>query len=1252
MLVDVLLAPLTSTFGTPCVPTISPQMASGSMARPQHDTSIQNKSSSRSQSSASLQTVSGETSIMPSGFLMNKLRKFKNPSVSSSPTANTPATSSQTSPSLKPVSHTNSVISLSSSSSFVPADSAAHARKQSIVSSSSSIPSVASSAANQADCEFDEIPLLRVNFAIDTYSRDPPQQIPARKPKPGNVKFDEETGQIVRPHHTTMDSSNPNAYAHAASVAKSTAYNTAVLVANSVRSDARRSARMATISKFTGRGNPKSESKASTEAAAAEEEQLTKSQNSFAAATAGNIDGSVNKRTEFPQTKEEEQIQANDSDDSSSDKDHTVNLAELYTRCCHLREILPIQATLRQLQNQHAPLTLIRLMNPRPTMIEVLSFADFLAVAPITTLVLDNVDLSEEMFEQLILALRNADSLFRLSMQNVNLTPANWKLLSCFLAHNRWLAMLDISLKAPEPGKKKIKYKKTEEFARENLDWDLFCRAIAKRGGLNELNVNSICFPHQIFKNLMDVVLLGTKRLGVSSCNLQNEDLDLISKWISAPNSTCERLDLAGNTSVGKNLAFVENLFANGHLVHLSLKACGLEDPVAFGKIITKTVNQVTFRFLDLSSNALLFPHISPILFSAMPKMNGLGSLYLDDDNLNSQDVLLLADAIPKCPKLGHVSLVGSTDINHAAAEALAVSIKLSSTVSLVNVDSGVLPPSISRRLTHYCMQNMESLMGVALESGLSPEPQPTSSSDTKSEADKDKDYNFEGEEEIFDDGKELIKAVKYVVSKNKETNTRARSASKSGSADAEAIQHLNACNLSADGLAQRAKRVREKIQIKMHELTTMYKLRDMPDAIRDKLVRFWYLKITLDDVIQTYEIASGKIKASDVTPSHHPHHQMPTSGIYPSEHVSVSGRSGEAKVRKHGSKKNGRANSVLVASPGNYFESDNDDSSTETEDTCSTSTAHNDSAQHDGPLLYREHSPQDTKDTKPIASGSDPEFDDSTPVPVVAHKIIGGDGTLGLAGEESGRHFVGTSGYILDDGHDVMQDNYGMCVLPRRPSTTSLQAKRQAREEGEVHRLGLVMRHKVFSKENRDYYLKNDVDDDLTDREDGNVNGGEDNISLSESVENEQGEGENEDEMIEHPNLTANPPSKYVQFVAAKSGEELRQLLLSDLYHHGSQDGSGSENNDQGKNQKFEELLGNVKAMSPEEFEQYFLVLNAQAKAEAEKRRIEETEQVEKEELEEQQEEKERLNEYSMNQSSQQHHHEAENEVEPNQVR
>lgn len=222
-----------------------------------------------------------------------------------------------------------------------------------------------------------------------------------------------------------------------------------------------------------------------------------------------------------------------------------------------------------------------------------------------------------------------------------------------------------------------------------------------------------------------------------------------------------------------------------------------------------------------------------------------------------------------------------------------------------------------------------------------------------------------------------------------------------------------------------------------------------MTDPIRDKLVRFWYLDKALEGVIQRYEIASGKVSGDSMSLTD-AHHNLPTASIHSSQHhasISVANDILDT-VHKGKSRRFHRINSAPDVSSSCPYESD--DSSTETEDnSSSTSGAVSASNQNgvkaeDKPLPYRECS--GPGGSTPAMNSAVYDFDDSTPLPVVAHTIVGGNGTLGMAREEAGRHFVGQDGFLLDDGHDVMQDDYGVCVLPRPPSSTSSQVKTRAR--------------------------------------------------------------------------------------------------------------------------------------------------------------------------------------------------------------
>lgn len=1114
------------------------------------------------------------------GFFYNTLRRFKSPPQSSS----------------DPSSSNASLADQTDSGATTPRKVFRNPHRTSTNSSSSNVCSSNSLPALSAHAhpELDEIPLVRVGFALDTFNGDPPQQIPARKPKLGNVKVNDETGQIVRPHRT-LDASNPTAYSHAATMAKTAAYNSAVIVANSVRADTRRSIRLSSFSNKLGTASPSSG--ANSRASASEKnaslnglatalgssglddcaDDVSDEQLASCVAEKGfgnqvSIDKPLSKKSEFPGTKPKEESE-DEGDDDNSDAASTkkkVSLAEIYTRCCHLREILPIQATLRQLDGKNAPLSTIQLMNPRPTLIEVLAFADFLAVAPITALILDNVDLTEEMFKQIILALINAEMLFKLSLRNVNLTHNNWKLLCSFLAHNKWIIKLDLSLKFPEPGKKKIKYKQSEYTPREDLDWSLLTKSIVCRNGLDELNINSCYIPHDQFR---DLILTGctvaTERLGVSCSDLQHEDIQVLDEWIGMENTTCHGIDLSGNLVISECPNFIKTLYRNTNLLYLSLNSCNLSDPVGFSKVLSETSPSSKLRFLDASYNPKLFPKLSAVLFQVLPQMSELVRIYLDHNNLSSNDIILFAEAIPKCKSLVHISLTGNADINNAAAESLAVAVKLSSTVTLVNVDPDILPPSISRRMSHYCMQNMEGLVDVKQQ-----------------ELDEDDQFDFEGEAELLDDGKELVNAVNYIVHTNKaeggaETVT-STSADKAIPVDVQGAymaagivadaaskpdsQHPHpSCQLAADGLARRAKRVREKVQQRLRFLIDNHKLREMPNTVRDKLIRLWYLDKTLEGVIQNYEESNGctskptseEAKVTDDTassllgesPSSSLSSSSSSSVLSPQPlmagnpvtgvHMPFAFASSSHTHAKESASVHDVAESSSPEAHGRSgmfdLHEDEDASATETEDNVqqrSEARKRREQAKRQeragslavpAPSLYRECSPMDSA--------------------------------------------VDDDGSLMEEG----VDDFGVCVLPRRQSSTSLQARAQAREEGELHKMGTMFRRKQMLEE----IIASSGGEPTASLSDETLSASSsDESSTEKSPSSVSSSGKQPHSGPSAGDTAASEPS-LVNSALNMTGLELRRIYQYEMAHG---------------DQSFEEVMAKVKLMSPTDFEKYFL--------------------------------------------------------------
>jgi len=187
-----------------------------------------------------------------------------------------------------------------------------------------------------------------------------------------------------------------------------------------------------------------------------------------------------------------DEMQATAASSVATDVEKELTLDKVYTRCCHLREILPIPITLKQLRKKSSSpqhrLAVLKFLNPKPTLIDILSFTDFTSIVTnLDTLVFDNVSLNNHMVKIILLSLPK--SLKKLSLKNVPLSRENWMYLCKYLLLNEELKTIDISqtkLKHPGPHD-------AESYLRADLNWELFWRVSAQRNTPVELlYVNSV----------------------------------------------------------------------------------------------------------------------------------------------------------------------------------------------------------------------------------------------------------------------------------------------------------------------------------------------------------------------------------------------------------------------------------------------------------------------------------------------------------------------------------------------------------------------------------------------------------------------------------------------------------------------------------------------------------------------------------------------------------------------------------------
>lgn len=421
----------------------------------------------------------------------------------------------------------------------------------------------------------------------------------------------------------------------------------------------------------------------------------------------------------------------------------------MYTRCCHLREILPIPAILKQIpKNSMAPIPLLQLKNPFPTMIEIQTFADFIRIAPIICISLDGISLSIEQFRILLSSMSAKTQLEKLSLRNTPLNEEGWSLLCWFLSRNKVLSKLDITqcpalsiniLKKRKPEKKKneeslVRMQCNKE-NRSDMDWSLFVATIIARDGIEELILTGCCILDlTIFEKLVHrAIAIKTNRLGLAYNNLNVKQIEILTKhWLF--NSYVRGIDLGYNDfsleeffntlinyahDQGKEF---EKKLNNSQLGFISLNSTNIRFCKEFQFIIEELFLKLPqLRYLDLSNNPKLFNNkildknlkiesTESYFTSKLPLYGNLVRIHLENNNLTKDQILAIANILPFCQHLRYISLLGN-EIDSTVAAALVQSVKNSKKIMTLEADFDTVPSYFKERLGLYTMRNMEFMM-------------------------------------------------------------------------------------------------------------------------------------------------------------------------------------------------------------------------------------------------------------------------------------------------------------------------------------------------------------------------------------------------------------------------------------------------------------------------------------------------------------------------------------------------------------
>lgn len=403
----------------------------------------------------------------------------------------------------------------------------------------------------------------------------------------------------------------------------------------------------------------------------------------------------------------------------------------IYTRCCHLREILPIPATLKQLKaGSTDPIPLIQLRNPRPSMVEVLSFSDFIRVAPILCISLDGVYLSVEMLKVILGSLLTKPDFEKLSLRNTPLDEEGWRFLAYFVSKCKSIRALDLTMvpniktNVQKPSKSSLKNivprMECRMEDRSDMNWHMLSAAIAFRDGIEEIILAGAKMTFTQFKTFIEVACINATRLGLAYNELTSEQCVVLAHWIV--HSKVTGLDIGFNDLRGKIAPFydaiwdkINNKGEKNVFKYISLSGANLEvkenetsETNDFLKLLSIMCCSENLKFIDLSNNPKIFPYCLPTLLDCLPVFVNLVRLHLDYNNLSTTSVVTLAEVLPLCRKLNHLSLIG-TVLDLASCKALVEAVKKSSSLITIDIDWAYMPDNIKEKLSLFAMRNIQN---------------------------------------------------------------------------------------------------------------------------------------------------------------------------------------------------------------------------------------------------------------------------------------------------------------------------------------------------------------------------------------------------------------------------------------------------------------------------------------------------------------------------------------------------------------
>ncbi len=450
----------------------------------------------------------------------------------------------------------------------------------------------------------------------------------------------------------------------------------------------------------------------------------------------------------------------------------TTDPLRIYKRCCQLRETTVLSRVKEQISKPSAVLAeapgtvaVVDLSGLQMQLQDVITFGDWLAVVPVRKVVMDNCNLSDEGLRVILSGLSGCKTqeqaksnrklpsrlsgksgreqlgvIEKLSLKNnSSITKLGWKHVALFLHMSRSLKGVDLSgIPFPRSGDLS-RTTTTSNSGNGNLPngtgtssdvGTLVVRAIRERFGdkLEELILTGCDLTSS---NISDIVDCAIKckicRLGLANNALNRECINHVVQYVKS--GVCEGLDLGNNNLHGNCHVVADAIDDQNPLFAVSFSDCNL-DPDDLGAIMIPFQKLRNLKFIDLSHNHGLFSgskNAVPTFRKLLPKLKSLKRIHLADCGLTSDHVIALAEILPDCPAMCHVSLLENDQLvgimnsqNGSAQEeacaffaSLMTAARISDTIIAIEIevptaDSSEVVKALASQVVAYSLRNME----------------------------------------------------------------------------------------------------------------------------------------------------------------------------------------------------------------------------------------------------------------------------------------------------------------------------------------------------------------------------------------------------------------------------------------------------------------------------------------------------------------------------------------------------------------